>query len=190
MRAVLYCCAFVICLASNAGVPSAAAEAAQPVSAPQWHLDEIAFLTRGGGRWIASNAEYKNENEPFDEYVIEWKQDYAKSMSGRLFGVADGKPSVDFWRYRQYWHPGKGEAILQQFGAGGAVGVGPLRPDDGKMRLEQVFYPPSGGTNRMGHISYNPDADTHVTESYAIQDGEWTLNRTYIWRRDNSAASD
>jgi hypothetical protein len=160
---------------------------AQP--APQWHLDEIAFLTRDSGRWVASNAAYQNENEPMEAYVIEWRPGYANSMTGRLFGVIDGKETEDFWQFRQYWHPGEGKAYLEQFGAGGAFGVGPMQPEDGRMKMAQTFYAPDGGVSVVGHLSHNPDAGTHVTDSFAIVDGEWRPNRTYTWKRQPVAES-
>ena len=65
-------------------------------SAPQWYLDDIEFLTRDGGRWVASNTEYQSEDEPMEAYVLEWKNGYANSMTGRLYGVVNGEPTGDF----------------------------------------------------------------------------------------------
>lgn len=157
------------------------------IPAPKWYLDDIAFLTRDGGRWVTSNAEYFGENEPMESYVLEWKAGYANSMTGRLFAIVDGKETGDFWRFHQYWHAGEGKAVLEQFGFGGALGVGVIWREDDKMKTVQTFYPPEGAPQVQGHVAYNPDADIHVTESYNIVDGEWQPNRTYTWKHQPAA---
>lgn len=154
--------------------------------APQWYLDDIAFLTRGSGRWVTSNADYMSENEPMEAYVIEWRKGYANSMTGRLFAIVEGKETGDYWRFRQYWHPGEGKAVLEQFGFGGAAGLGVIWREGDKMKTVQTFYPPQGAPALNGHIAYNPDAETHVTESYNIVDGEWRPNRTYTWKLETA----
>jgi len=183
----------LIGLALLISAPSVAKEApkqapdvqtADPAPAPQWHLDDIEFMTRDGGRWIASNADYQSENEPFEIYAMEWKKGYANSMTGRLYGIRDGKETGDFCRFRQYWPPGKGQAILEQFGFGGAVGIGPVTHDGAISVIEQTFYPPKGQANIVGHKSRNDKAtDSHLTDSFTIVDGEWRPNRSYEWRR-------
>lgn len=160
--------------------------AEKPAPAPQWYLDNIEFLTRDGGRWIASNADYQSENEPMEAYVMEWKKGYANSMTGRLYGVVDGKPTGDFWRFRQYWHPGEGKAVLEQFGFDGAVGLGTLWRDGDVNKTLQTFYTPDGGENDQGHEAHNPDADTHVTTSFDVVEGAWSKRRTYTWKHDKT----
>lgn len=150
---------------------------------PQWYIDDVEFLTGDGGRWVTSNEAYQSEDEPFQSYVLEWKKGYANSMTGRLFGIKDGRETADFWRFRQYWHPGKGRAIVQQFGAGGAMGIGPLWPEDGGNKMLQKFYGPDGSVSETGHAAHNPDASTHITESFTIVDGEWQPSRLYTWKR-------
>lgn len=183
---------FLTILAAMAFVaPAIAADKDQTANtpAPQWYLDDIEFLARDGGRWVASNAEYKSGNDPMDAYVIEWTKGYAGAMTGRLFGVRDGEETGDFWQMRQYWDPGKGEAVLTQFGFGGDVGIGRAWMEDGVNKSEQTFYAPDGTIAGIGHIARNPDADTHVTESFDIVDGEWRPRRTYTWKRDRAAAA-
>ncbi len=160
-----------------------ALEAPPAVPAPQWFLEDVSFLTREGGRWIASNADYKSDMEPYDAYGLEWKLGFANSMTGRLYGVQNGEETGDFWQFRQYWHPGKGEAVLEQFGAGGAIGVGALKHASGVNQMVQTFYAPDGGVSETAHASHNPDADTHVTESFDIVDGERKPRRVYTWKR-------
>jgi len=161
-----------------------------PHPAPQWFLDDIDFLTRDGGRWVASNADYQSESEPMEAFVMEWKADYANSITGRLYGMIDGEPTQDFWRFRQYWHPGEGKAVLEQFGIGGAFGIGSLWPEDGSNKLLQTFYAPGGGAAEQGHKATNPDADTHVTTSFDVVGDEWTERRRYTWKRDKTTTEE
>lgn len=172
-------------LPTNAAEPGDKANTSAP--APQWYLDDVDFLTRDGGRWVASNADYQGENEPMEAYVIEWEKGYANSMTGRLYGIVDGEPTGDFWRFRQYWHPGKGKAILEQFGLGGAVGVGTLWQDGDVNKTLQTFYAPDGSASDQGHEAHNPDGDTHVTASFDVADGVWKERRSYSWKRDKTA---
>ncbi len=155
--------------------------------APQWYVDDIEFLTRGGGRWVADNSSYQGENEPFDAYGIEWKARYANSMTGRLFGIKDGVETGNFWEMFQYWDAGTGEAVVTQFGFGGAVGLGRSWREDGVNKTEQTFYAPDGSASSTGHKARNPDADSHETKSFDIIDGVWKLRRTYIWKREKPA---
>jgi hypothetical protein len=172
---------------SASTIVASTAVAAEPATAsmpaPPWYLDDIAFMTRDGGRWIASNADYQNENEPFDSYGLEWKKGYANSMTGRLFAIRDGEETGDFWRFRQYWHPGKGKAIVEQFGLGGAFGAGAMWSEGDKRKMTQTFYGADGAASDQGHIVHNPDDNTHVTKSFNIIDGEWASQRVYSWTR-------
>ncbi|HNR78396.1 MAG TPA: hypothetical protein PKM48_14780 [Parvularculaceae bacterium] len=152
---------------------------------PQWYLDDIKALSAAGGRWIADNAQYKNEQEQFESYATEWRSEFdGHTMSGRLFGFKDGKEtSFDFWSFRQYWHPGRNEAVVEQFGWGGALGVGPLTENDGGTMSDQTFYNADGSVTRVGHKSRFLDENTYLTESFDIVDGEWKPRRSYQWKR-------
>lgn len=165
--------------------PAAFAADDKPGKAPQWFLDDIKQLSADGGRWIADNSAYKNENEPFDSYGTEWRSGFdGDTMTGRLFGIKDGKElTFDFWEFRQYWHPGRMEGVVEQFGWGGVLGAGVLAQDGVGTVSDQVFYNIDGSTTRTGHKSRFPDKDTHVTESFDIVDGEWKPRRSYTWKR-------
>ena len=158
---------------------------------PEWYMDELAFLTRDGGKWDADNSAFKSESEDFDQYIVEWRLGLdGKTMSGRLYAQIDGAPTRDFWEFRQYWHPGKKAVILEQFGNGGTYGVGQmwLEPD-GSTKVDQEYFWSDGSLTRNGHVTTRPDENTHVTTSYAIVDGEWKANRTYRWKRNISPDS-
>jgi hypothetical protein len=169
------------------------AEAEDPPSQtapPAWYLTEIAMLTADGGRWVTDNSEYQSEEEPYDSYVTEWQASFeGATMTGRLFGIADGKESVDFWEFRLYWHPVEQRAVMAQFGWGGSVGIGPTWLEDGATKSDQVFYAADGSATRTGHVSRFPDANTHLTASFDIDGDDWTLRRNYIWRRATAAAN-
>lgn len=56
------------------------------------------------GTWIADNAEYKSDNEPYDAYGMEWKWGVGqKSLTGRLYAIKDGKDIGSLFQFRRYW---------------------------------------------------------------------------------------
>ncbi len=144
-------------------------------------------MSGGSGRWIADNSAYKSEQEPYDAYGIEWHAAFDDTtMRGRLFGLKDGIETGDFWEFRQFWHPHRKEAVLQQFGTGGAVGLGTLWRDGQLTKADQQFYSSSGSVSRSGHASYFDAADRHVTDSFEIVNDEWLPRRHYVWQRSDS----
>lgn len=159
-------------------------DSAPPRAAPEWFLQEIAALTAGTGRWIADNSEYKSEQEPYDAFGTEWRASFdGTTMSGRLFGIKNGKEIGNFWEFRQYWHPERREATLEQFGWGGTIGIGKMWHEGDTTKSDQTFYTIDGVASRSGHVSSFPDSDTYVTGSFDIEADEWTPRRTYTWRR-------
>jgi hypothetical protein len=163
---------------------AAPAFAADGVAPPAWFLDEIKSLTSGGGRWIADNAAYKSKDEPYEAYGVEWRSGFdGATMTGRLFGLKGGAEVGPFWEFRQYWSPGDGVAILEQFGWGGAIGRGRLTQDaNGQTIADQEFTAPGRPARREGHKSRFADEVTHTTESFDIVDGVWTARRRYEWK--------
>ena len=110
-----------------------------------------------------------------------WKSGFdGMTMTGRLFGLDGGKETPAFWEFRQYWHPGRQEAVVEQFGWGGAFGIGTLTRD---AVAEQTICNADGTTSQIGHRSEMPDADTRVQASFDIVDGAWRPRRTYTWIR-------
>jgi hypothetical protein len=164
--------------------PAFAETKPEPIAPPQWYLDDIKNLAADGGRWIADNSAYKSEQEPYEAYGVEWVSGFdGATMTGRLFGLKEGKETVNFWEFRQYWRPDKKEAVVEQFGWGGAVGIGALVQDGAGTKSDQTFYNADGSISRTGHRSSFPDKDTHVTDSFNIVDGKWKPHRSYTWKR-------
>lgn len=111
--------------------------------APQWYLAEIQKLSAGSGRWVADNSAYQTDTEPYESYVTEWVASFdGTTLRGRLFGIVQGEETPNFWEFRQYWHPGRAEVVIEQFGGQGAVGIGTMQMDNGKIRSDQSFWFP------------------------------------------------
>ena len=154
------------------------AMAAQP---PHWLLDEIAFQTRDGGRWVASNARYRSDTERWEAYGVEWVAGPAgASMSGRLFGIADGKDSLPFWQFSQYWDPARGEVVVEQYGWS-EVGIGTAWQEGEEIKMKQTFTSFDGKVRIVGHVSAAEGEDAYRTTSFSIDDGVWSVSRSYVW---------
>ncbi|MCB1554592.1 MAG: hypothetical protein KDJ14_12355 [Xanthomonadales bacterium] len=188
---------FILGLLACAGQPARAGEASQRPDAtassakataepaPAWYLDDVRALSSGSGRWIADNAGYRSDDEPFDAYGVAWTSSFGgTTLHGRLFGLREGKEVGTFWEFRQYWDPLRGVAVLEQFGHGGTLGLGTLRPDaDGSVIAEQRFARPGGTPWDSGHRSRFLTADRYETRSFDIVDGAWNAKRVYVWVR-------
>lgn len=161
---------------------------ANPNRMPKWLQDHFAFMTTGTGRWITDNSKYKNENEPFDEYVTEWTWGVGKqSIKGRLYALKDKKEVATFWEYRVFWHPKEKRAVFEQFGIAGVFGTGEMRvieSADGKSEnnVELTFYSLDGSSWKDLHKLIERENE-HQTQSFDFKDGSWKLKRTYIWKK-------
>lgn len=156
----------------------------QSATAPQWFLDDIALLSAGSGRWITDNSAYKSDKEPWGFYGTAWTASFdGTTMSGRLFAIEDGEETTRFWEFRQYWHPGRQEAVLEQFGRGGKLVIGKMTNDGDVTTIDQTSYAIDGRSSRGGHVSRFLDSDTYFTESFTIEDGSRVPFRAYTFRR-------
>jgi hypothetical protein len=169
-------------------VAALAAAAASPprnqgsTDVPAWLATEWSRLTAGNGVWTTDNSQWRSANEPWDQYATEWKWGIGrKSLTGRLYGIRDGREGATFWQFRIYWQPEKREAIMLQFGGDGTVGEGTTRsigPD--ATESIQTFTAPDGSTTQLRHVSTLSDT-VHDTQSFDRVDGEWQARRRYIW---------
>lgn len=151
---------------------------------PEWYLEHIQQMSRDGGRWIASNEDYRSEQEPLDAYGVEWQPvGNGIGMTGRLFGLQDDNEVGEYWRFRVYWDAAEETARIQQFSGNGTVGTGTMVGFGDAYLSEQVFTQPNGDQARdLHHVWFEDDGNAHVTRSLRWQDGAWVQNREYRWR--------
>ena len=171
------------CLLLSVGL-RAAEPATAPASGalPGWYQTEIDSLSQGSGRWVADNSAFRSEQEPFEQYVVEWrKASDQRGLTGRLFGISGGKESADFWSFRIYWDAAANGAVIQQFAGFGAVGIGSLVGFAGATLSDQSFTAPDGRTWREMHHSWF-EGEVHVTRSLEWREGSWSAKRTYRWK--------
>lgn len=152
---------------------------------PQWLEMEWENQTQGSGTWIADNAKFKSENEPYDAYGLQWQYGIGKkSITGRLFVLKDDKDHGTVWEFRVFWNPAEKKAVIQQFGSDGTFGIGEITLTDlNKYKTEEVFTSPHGLVYSSGHLKeYLNKKSTKVTSFIIDEQGNWNENRTYIWK--------
>ena len=158
---------------------------AQNNAFPSWYLDEIASEV---GVWKADNSNYKSENEPYDEYAIEWKWSPIKNhIYGRLYGLIDGKDAGSFWDFHKYWDPAQNKVTVMQIGRDGALGTGTLnRTGENKTELVQVFTGLDGSNQKAGHRTTKISESEETGTSFDIAEkNEWIPRRTYTWKKQD-----
>ena len=155
------------------------------VGQPEWFRQHLAYLAAGDGTWLADNARFKSDEEPFDAYEVTYAWGPGKhTVSGSLRAHRDGEVTGVIWEYRVFWDPATGKGILQQWGVGGAYGVGEtMQVDDKTLRSEQTFYGLDGSSSRIAHDWILDGPLQHITHSFSFEDGAWKAGRTYTWKR-------
>jgi hypothetical protein len=121
-----------------------------------------------------------------DQYAIEWKLSPLKnSLYGKLYGIKDSVDIGPFWTFHKYFDPAKNEVILMQIGYNGTLGIGTIKyTNNNQMVVTQSFTDPKGLSRLEGHKMTYPNKNTEIGSSYSISNsGEWTLKRTYTWRK-------
>ncbi len=186
MMAWLAAALFLAFAADPADAP-AGRVAAEGAPIADWYREHVDYMTRDGGRWEASNAEHRSDDEPFETYVVIFAPAFGGTgLSGRLFGINSGADSVDFWHFRGYWDPSSAVGRLEQFGWGGTVGRGNLAPEDDHLLAVQEFLAPGAPPRIEKHEFVVIDANTHITPTYQVEpDGTQNPGRSYVWRRVN-----
>lgn len=175
-------------LLTVATLPGQAADPPAPAAPPAWFLAHIEFLTQG--RWITNNEDYKSDNEPFDEYGMEYEAGLGgQRVRGRLFGLVDGKEVATFWEFLTVWHPAENRVLAFQFGADGTYATGTVvATGEHTHRTEQTFWRPDGSSWRSGHENEEASDGSFITRSFDIEaDGSWTAKRVYTWRVGNQS---
>ncbi len=147
---------------------------------PEWFTQN---MEKSIGTWITNNDVYKNQNEPFDQYEMEWVWGVGKqSITGKLYGIIAGKRQGLFWEFRQYWDVKKHQAMVVQYGGDGTIGIGAMIMKKGQVfELTQAFVSTKGETTIHGHRS-TFEKSKLITTSYNISEkGKWKKDRTYEW---------
>ena len=154
---------------------------------PEYIREDWALRTQGTGIWIADNAAFKSDNEPFDAYGLQWAYGIGNMhLTGRLFGLIDGEEAGVFWQFTEFWDPATSMHRVLQIGGNGTVGQGKIwREADGSIKEEQTFAPPGGKPFVTGHRTWMENGNQHV-QSYNIANGVWEENRFYIWTLEGS----
>lgn len=150
---------------------------------PAWYQEELRYQV---GTWTTSNTPFMNANEPMTDYLVEWKWgEHRNTLTGRLYGSINGKPTRSFWEFYQFWDPTSQQAVFQQIGQDGTVGIGFLTQDEpGVIKLVQTFTHPNGNAFRMGHLHTIIDETSYQGDSYMIDSsGRWTISRAYLWTK-------
>ncbi len=147
---------------------------------PAWFKNEMQTQV---GTWQASNAEYQSADEPFSAYQIEWTWALGQeSINGRLYGLHNNQATGDFWTFKQYWDPVKGQARLLQMGHGGRIGDGYVEPvGDNQIETIQTFSAPGVDAYLERHLNRMTEKGL-ITTSYNLDaQGDWQQKRSYLW---------
>ncbi len=155
----------------------------KPVAAPTWFAEHIRLMTNGDGRWFADNSDYQSDDEPFDQYGLEWTSEMnGNLMRGRLFGVRDGEETGAFWTFSVMWDPARGRAMVYQVGGDGTLGVGHLTHSTRGEELVMDFTSPAGSSYRTRHTETTANG-VRTSESFQHSEDGWQPSRTYHWRQ-------
>jgi len=151
-------------------------------SIPDWVLNDWATRTSETGIWIADNSAYKNEEEKYDAYAIQWNYGVGKNhLKGRLYFIIKGEDVGTVWEFTEYWDPIDNELKIIQIGSDGTIGQGKIwKTEDDKTKELQNFISPDGTKYSSGHISWMDNGVNHI-ESFRVNNGEWTKMRHYKW---------
>lgn len=172
------------CLTLAACASPAAAQQQPTHTMPDWWVAHVDFMSRDGGVWIAPNPGNPQDDAQPDAFAMEWRaENNGHLLVGRLYGIEDGAETQTFWTFREFWHPGRRVAVLEQWGGPGVYGVGETTMDGNRGSVEQTFWLPDGRDWKEGHRTVE-DGDTYVTDQFDIgADGSWTPNGSYTWTR-------
>jgi hypothetical protein len=118
----------------------------EPETAPAWFAQEVAYLTRDGGRWLTDNTAYRSETEPYPAYGIEWAAGLSgRTARGRLFAVEEDGSEIDRWELYFFWDPLRQRAVAMQIHPDGNFGTGEVTwKGPTERELEQTFWAPGG----------------------------------------------
>ncbi len=162
---------------------SASSSPSKQAAIPPNLLKSWEILTGNSGIWTTDNSKYKSQNEPYDQYQLHWKFDEGKnSLTGKLYGIQEGKEKVEFWHFNTFWDAVKGKAIVFQISPNGSFGLAESEMlSDSLEQSLGVFHYSNGQSESSKHQSITKPA-AHSTTSFVMdKEGNWVPNRTYKW---------
>lgn len=152
---------------------------------PAWWPAHVEFMTRGGGTWETPAPAPANGAQAPDAYGMQWKPvNDGAGLVGRLYGVRAGRETDEYWTFREFYHPGRGVVIIEQWGGSGVYGLGETTaPSANRGETDQTFWLPDGRAWREGHRTIE-DGERYHTEVFDIDaDGTWTRRDGNVWQR-------
>jgi WD40 repeat protein len=169
--------------ASTSDKTGAAAAAPQAQATDTAWREHLAYLSRGSGVWVASNAQYRSDQnqEPHTYGQRYWMGFGRTAQHGCLWGASPRRNPMVFWHFFTAWDPAREELLVQQSGSNGVVGIGYESPETGI--AVQTFTGPDGVNWETRHVSDRTRSDTLITRSFRRANGEWQPQRSYTWIR-------
>lgn len=152
---------------------------------PGWWAGHVDYISREGGTWVTPNPAAAGDPAAPDSFGMTWTAtNDGYGLSGRLYGLKDGREVAEFWTFREFYHPGDGRIIFEQWGGPGAYGLGEtVMTGPGAFRIDQTFWLADGRNWRERHeAAEGPGGyETRVFDIGAK--GELTVQGLSLWRR-------
>lgn len=182
MRLVI--AAALVAIAAHA-CASGAAPAPESAGPPDWWADHVRFISGDGGTWVTPNSKATDDPDAPDAFAMTWvAASEGRLLIGRLFGLKNGREVAEYWTFREFWHPGEGRVVAQQWSSWGAYGEGEATsPEPNRGQLDQTFWLADGRSWREGHRTL-ASGDEYVTDVFDIDaKGNWSPRDRNVWQR-------
>ena len=170
-------------------LPTAALEAQEASPREMW-MERLA--AEAPGVWIASNADYLEEDGGTEIYGLDWQVlPGGVASRGCLWGETDGVATI-FWEFSQLWDPVENRGIIYQSAPNGSIAIGYYRPEWGEAEgMVQVLLAPDGSGVEIRHTTEHDGPDIRQDRSFTREIGavEWVPSRGYRWDRSMDHAS-
>jgi len=168
------------------GSPASAQDRTRPRIDAETARELLASRARGGGWWVASNAEHRTRDDRVpDYYAMRYELvPGGFASTGCMWGGRDGEPLGPFWTFLSAWDPVEEALLLYQVNSAGAVAIGHGWPGDGSAADEvaiQQIVAPGQPSARIRHLSTLSHPDTLRTRSFDWRDGTWMPRREDVW---------
>ncbi|MCB9917077.1 MAG: hypothetical protein H6832_01580 [Planctomycetes bacterium] len=157
---------------------------------PDWWREHVRFMCADGGAWITPNPQAPEAPGGPDAYGMTWtRASHGRLLTGRLYGLKEGREVAEYWTFNEYYHAGEGRVIVQQWSSWGAYGEGETTsPAPNRCQLDQTFWLADGSSRREGHRTME-NGDEYETQIYDIDaEGKWSLRDSNTWRRAQRSA--